>query len=69
MFSDTVLNSSGSIRDFIDLAAVRRLFERHAAGFTQHGVSLWSILMLTKWCDTYLAAPPRQPAPARAPHQ
>jgi asparagine synthase (glutamine-hydrolysing) len=59
MFRDTVLNSHGPMEEFVDLAAVRRLFNRHVSGFTRHGLSLWSILMLTRWCETYLSAQPR----------
>ncbi len=59
MFRDTVLTSSGALREFIDLTAVRRLFERHSSGLTRHGTSLWSILMLARWCETYLPAPAR----------
>jgi asparagine synthase (glutamine-hydrolysing) len=61
MFEDTVLARGGAIEAFIDLAAVRRLFDRHASGQTRHGTSLWSILMLTRWCDAYLSAPAAQP--------
>jgi asparagine synthase (glutamine-hydrolysing) len=61
MFHDTVLTSRGPIQGLLDLSAVRSLFERHANGLTRHGISLWSILMLTKWADAYLPAPARLP--------
>ena len=60
LFREAVLNSRGPVEEFIDMAAVRRLFNRHVSGFTRHGASLWSILMLTRWCDTYLSAQPRE---------
>jgi asparagine synthase (glutamine-hydrolysing) len=60
MFQDTVLTNRGPIRDFIDMSAARSLFERHASGLTRHGISLWSILMLTQWADAYLPAMARQ---------
>ena len=63
MFRDTVLTNRGPIHDFIDMAAVRRLFERHASGLARHGASLWSILMLTRWCDAYLPLPARRSEP------
>jgi asparagine synthase (glutamine-hydrolysing) len=68
MFRDTVLTSSSAMRDYIDVAAVRRLFERHASGLTRHGASLWSILMLARWCETYLPAPARTQEPTLAIH-
>ena len=68
MFHDTVLNNRGPISAFVDLAAAARLLERHNSGLTRHGTSLWSIMMLARWCDTYLAASAREPAPAMAAH-
>jgi asparagine synthase (glutamine-hydrolysing) len=68
MFQDTVLNNRGPITDFIDLAAAGRLFQRHSSGLTRHGTSLWSIMMLARWCDTYLVAPAREPASPLIPH-
>jgi asparagine synthase (glutamine-hydrolysing) len=59
IFHDTVLNGRGHLEAFIDVQAARRLFERHVAGTTRHGLSLWSILMLSRWCDTYLTPHPR----------
>jgi asparagine synthase (glutamine-hydrolysing) len=60
MFHDTVLTNRGPIQGLLDLTAVRSLFERHASGLTRHGISLWSILMLTQWADAYLPATVRQ---------
>ena len=60
MFHDTVLTNRGPIQGLLDLTAVRSLFERHASGLTRHGISLWSILMLTQWADAYLPATARQ---------
>jgi len=60
MFRDTVLAPRSRMESFIDLPAARRLFQSHLDGFGRHGASLWSLLMLSRWCDTYLVAPAGQ---------
>jgi asparagine synthase (glutamine-hydrolysing) len=56
MFYDTVVNKRGPVDALIDPSAVRNLFERHRRGLTRDGATLWSLLMLTRWCDAYLTA-------------
>ena len=64
MFNDTVLASDGTLREFLDVAEVRRIFERHHRGLAHHGATLWSILILARWCDAYMT-PAAEPGTAR----
>jgi asparagine synthase (glutamine-hydrolysing) len=68
MFNDTVLASNGALREFLDLAEVRRMFDRHHRGLAHQGSTLWSILILARWCDAYVKRSSGQLSDARVAH-
>jgi asparagine synthase (glutamine-hydrolysing) len=54
MLEDTVLDPTARVRDLIDQATARRLFEAHRSGRGRHGNVLWSLLILARWAERYL---------------
>jgi asparagine synthase (glutamine-hydrolysing) len=62
VFEPAVLAPQSRVADLIDQSAVRTVYQSHLAGTGRHGAVLWSLLVLARWCERYLAAP--QPAPA-----
>jgi asparagine synthase (glutamine-hydrolysing) len=57
-FEDAVLNRQTRIGTLINQATASQLFRSHVAGSGRHGNVLWSLLVLSKWADRYLAATP-----------
>ena len=67
MFEAAVLDPRARVGGLIDQAAARGLYHAHLAGTGRHGNVLWSLLVLARWADRYLAAsPPRTPRHAPA---
>ncbi|WP_425616575.1 asparagine synthase (glutamine-hydrolyzing) [Anatilimnocola sp. NA78] len=54
LFCDTVLQPNSIAADYLELPAVRRLFERHQSGGQRNGQTLWALLVFSKWADTFL---------------
>ena len=50
-FRDDVLQPASSVRDVLDIAYIRRLFDEHRTGRANHGQALWSVWMLARWSD------------------
>jgi asparagine synthase (glutamine-hydrolysing) len=62
MFEDAVLGPQSRVAELLDGNAVAGLFRLHLSGRGRHGAVLWSLLVLARWADRYLAppAPPRR---------
>jgi asparagine synthase (glutamine-hydrolysing) len=59
MFEDCVLTSStGRLSELLDVQTLRELHRSHLRGVGRHGAILWSSLVLARWADRYLDAPP-----------
>jgi asparagine synthase (glutamine-hydrolysing) len=58
-FADDVLSSSSRTRDLLDRETVRRTFEAHRSGSTDHSYALWAVWMLERW----LRRPPAAATP------
>jgi len=48
-FRADVLAGGSSVRDLIDVAHVRRLFDEQVRGGANHTAALWSVWMLARW--------------------
>lgn len=57
MFESSVLDPQARIGDLVDRAVVRNLYQAHRSGASRHGSILWSLLVLARWAERYLAAP------------
>jgi asparagine synthase (glutamine-hydrolysing) len=55
MFEAEVLDARARVADLIDRSVARRLYRAHAAGVGRHGAALWSLLILARWAERYLA--------------
>jgi asparagine synthase (glutamine-hydrolysing) len=53
-FEATVLDSRVRVRDILDQAVVRKVYQSHCAGTGRHGQILWSLLILASWAERYL---------------
>mgnify|MGYP001428489250 CR=1 FL=1 len=58
MFEETVLASRSPAADLINPMEAQRLYRAHVAGVGRHGSVLWSLLVLARWAERYLAATP-----------
>jgi asparagine synthase (glutamine-hydrolysing) len=61
-----LLRPDSPISQFLDVAAVRRLYERHLRGIGQHGQILWSLLVLARWLETWGKATSNLPNRSRS---
>jgi hypothetical protein len=62
MFQDAVLGTSGPAADLLDRRRVTSLFEEHCRGRGRHGAVLWSLLVLSRWAEKFLASTIFDPA-------
>ncbi len=65
MFRDLVLDARGPAADLLDRRRVSALFEDHQRGRGRHGAILWSLLVLSKWAETFLTS--GSPLPSNSP--
>jgi asparagine synthase (glutamine-hydrolysing) len=56
-FDAAVLAPQAPVRDLVSRAVVRSVYRAHQSGAGRHGAVLWSLLVLARWCERYLAAP------------
>ena len=54
MFEAALFDSSARVRQLVDQAAVRKIYQAHQTGRGQHGNLLWSLLVLARWGERYL---------------
>jgi asparagine synthase (glutamine-hydrolysing) len=67
MFQDLVLDAGGPAADLFDRRRVAGLFADHRTGRGRHGAVLWSLLVLTRWAERFLAnSAPRSVIPQLA---
>jgi asparagine synthase (glutamine-hydrolysing) len=64
-FEESVLSPSARVRELIDQNLARRLYRAHGARVGRHGPLLWSLLVLARWAERYLAPAPLLPAAGR----
>jgi asparagine synthase (glutamine-hydrolysing) len=62
VFEPAVLGAGAPVRDLIDQGVARKLYRAHLSGVGRHGGVLWTLLVLARWADRYLAT---SPAPGR----
>jgi asparagine synthase (glutamine-hydrolysing) len=55
MFESSVLASTARVRELVDQSTARRLYRAHLSGVGRHGGVLWSLMVLARWADRYLA--------------
>ena len=55
MFEDTVLAAGSGLGGMVDQAVIRKLYRAHLVGAGRHGNVLWSLLVLARWAERYLA--------------
>jgi asparagine synthase (glutamine-hydrolysing) len=53
-FEASVLDPQARVRDLVDQAMVRKVYQSHRAGIGRHGGILWSLLILATWAERYL---------------
>jgi asparagine synthase (glutamine-hydrolysing) len=58
IFEEAVLDPNSRVAPLIDRAAATKLYRCHLSGVGRHGAVLWSLLVLARWADRYLAAGP-----------
>jgi asparagine synthase (glutamine-hydrolysing) len=54
-FEESVLTAGAPVADLIETSEARRLYRAHVAGVGRHGSVLWSLLVLARWAERYLA--------------
>lgn len=55
MFESTVLHREARVGGLVNQAVARRVYRDHLRGVGRHGNVLWSLLMLARWANRYLA--------------
>jgi len=66
MFESTVLDRQAPVGQWINADTAERLYRQHLSGVGRHGNTLWALLVLARWTETYLRAPSASPLPAGA---
>jgi asparagine synthase (glutamine-hydrolysing) len=61
---DTLFGAPSVLRDYVDIAMMRRLWQDHQRGIRENSQILWCLLMFRLWEDNYLKThlPPRPAA-------
>jgi asparagine synthase (glutamine-hydrolysing) len=57
-FHDGVLQQGALVADLIDQSTASKLYDAHRRGVGRHGAALWSLLILARWAENYMAAVP-----------
>jgi asparagine synthase (glutamine-hydrolysing) len=55
LFELAVLTPTARLRPLVDQGVIGKLYRHHLSGLGQHGPVLWSLLVLARWADRYLA--------------
>jgi asparagine synthase (glutamine-hydrolysing) len=58
MFEDAVLDAKSPTAALVNQPIARKLFHAHIRGTGRHGNVLWSLLVLARWAERYLANEP-----------
>jgi asparagine synthase (glutamine-hydrolysing) len=61
LFEAAVLDPRAQVRDLLDQATARSVYHAHLSGRGRHGPILWSLLILARWAERYLASPHPSP--------
>jgi asparagine synthase (glutamine-hydrolysing) len=54
IFEQTVLSPTARVAELLDRRTVSELYRQHLRGTARHGQTLWSLLVLGRWAETYL---------------
>jgi asparagine synthase (glutamine-hydrolysing) len=54
-FESAVLEPGARVRDLVDQQTAGALYRAHVSGAGRHGGVLWSLLVLARWAERYLA--------------
>ncbi len=57
MFEDAVLSPGARVAALVNQELAGKLYRAHRSGLGRHGDVLWSLLVLARWAERYLAAP------------
>jgi asparagine synthase (glutamine-hydrolysing) len=57
-FESCVLDGRARAATLVNQAVARELYRAHLSGMGRHGQVLWSLLMLSRWAERYLAPAP-----------
>jgi asparagine synthase (glutamine-hydrolysing) len=55
MFEAAVFDPQARVRDLVDQATARQVYRDHLSGRSRQGGVLWSLLVLARWAERYLA--------------
>jgi asparagine synthase (glutamine-hydrolysing) len=55
------LKSDSNLAALVNQAIIRDLYRSHQSGTGRYGNILWSLLVLARWADRYLASSVSQP--------
>jgi len=58
LFESAVLDPQARVGDLVDQAVAKRVFLAHLSGTGRNGGILWSLLILARWAERYLASSP-----------
>jgi asparagine synthase (glutamine-hydrolysing) len=64
MFESTVLDQGVKVAELIDQGVARKIYRSHLAKAGRQGSVLWSLLVLARWAEKYLAWSPSATDPA-----
>ncbi|HEV3446672.1 MAG TPA: asparagine synthase (glutamine-hydrolyzing) [Gemmataceae bacterium] len=65
-FEAAVLRHESRLGSLVNQDVARKLFQAHLTGTGRHGSVLWSLLMLARWAERYLAPTPATATGARS---
>lgn len=65
LFESAVFDPGSSLRDLVEPATARKIYQAHLGGIGRHGSILWSLLMLAQWAETYLRVPANKVYPSQ----
>lgn len=57
VFQEAVLSPTAAVRELLDQATAQDLYRQHLRGVGRHGAVLWSLLVLGRWAERYVAEP------------
>lgn len=55
MFESVVLEPKSRVADLVHQDTVRKIYRSHLSGIGRHGQVLWTLLVLARWADRYMA--------------
>jgi asparagine synthase (glutamine-hydrolysing) len=56
MFEAAVFDPQARVRDLVNQAVARKVYDDHLRGWGRHGRILWGLLELARWAETYMGS-------------